>query len=271
MLGKLVKYECRSSMKFISLIWLALVVAGAIMGVWIRFIDSYFVDGIWVMLEVIPPILYFTLFVATFVISIIIVLMRFYKGLLSEEGYLMHTLPVKPWQLITAKGIVSGIVVTVSFFAAILSMFLMGILTDLNSAIDSIRSVGDFISAEPKFIFIAIEVVILFIAGILKSIYQIYASMAIGQLIDKYRILLTVGAYIGISTVLTMIGALFMMGMGNTGIPDWFDRLMTSDVIDNIFTVSQLGIGVLFIITLVQLVAFHIVTERILSLKLNLI
>lgn len=41
--------------------------------------------------------------VALFVLTMIVIIQRFYKGLLCDEGYLMFTLPVKPWQLIATK------------------------------------------------------------------------------------------------------------------------------------------------------------------------
>lgn len=36
-------------------------------------------------------------------ILIIYFAIRFYKNLYTDEGYLMHTLPVKPWMLIVSK------------------------------------------------------------------------------------------------------------------------------------------------------------------------
>ena len=46
---------------------------------------------------------------AMLVIAVIFVVSRFSKGLLGNEGYLMHTLPVRPWQLVASK-LICGVV-----------------------------------------------------------------------------------------------------------------------------------------------------------------
>lgn len=47
--------------------------------------------------------LYAMFLCAVVVITFIVILLRFYKNLLQNEGYLMNMLPVKSWQHITAK------------------------------------------------------------------------------------------------------------------------------------------------------------------------
>ena len=42
-----------------------------------------------------------------FVATLIVVIQRFYKSLLGDEGYLMFTIPVKAWQNILNKLLVS--------------------------------------------------------------------------------------------------------------------------------------------------------------------
>ena len=50
------------------------------------------------------------------------------------------------------------------------------------------------------------------VLSLLKSIYQVYASLAIGQLqLGKHRILLSLAAYIGLSTAVTV----FFIATGN--------------------------------------------------------
>lgn len=98
MTGKLIKYELQSSIRLISILWAGLLAAGLLMGITNKVTHSLFArEGNQVLknlLEAIPLIIYFALFVAMIVATIIIVVVRFYKGLLGEEGYLMHTLPL---------------------------------------------------------------------------------------------------------------------------------------------------------------------------------
>ena len=52
------------------------------------------------------------------------ILQRFYKNLLSGEGYLMHTLPVRPWQHIASKLIAAVVWTVLSFFVVCVSCLL---------------------------------------------------------------------------------------------------------------------------------------------------
>jgi ABC-type transport system involved in multi-copper enzyme maturation permease subunit len=68
---------------------------------------------------------YVLLIVGIFVITLIVILQRFYKNLVKEEGYLMFTLPVKPWELITSKLIASVIWTFVSTIVVMISVCIM--------------------------------------------------------------------------------------------------------------------------------------------------
>ena len=49
------------------------------------------------MMRMASIVVYFALIVATIAMTFVIIIQRFYKNLLGDEGYLMFTLPVKPW------------------------------------------------------------------------------------------------------------------------------------------------------------------------------
>ena len=109
MTGNLIKYEFRSGMRYIGIIWPALIVSAVLLGIVLKVMGSVFPEDpqgilnvLQLIFELVFPLLYGAIFIAMIVITVFIVLMRFYRGLLGDEGYLMHTLPVKPWQLITS-------------------------------------------------------------------------------------------------------------------------------------------------------------------------
>ena len=64
--------------------------------------------------RVISMALFIFLICAIFMLAAIVMIQRFYKNLLGDEGYLMFTLPVRPWQLITSKAAVSCMWLVVS-------------------------------------------------------------------------------------------------------------------------------------------------------------
>ena len=103
MFGKLLKYDFRSMWKTFRIVWPAALILALVN----RFTlfgttnpgESAF--GQWV--SVISMGLFIGVCFTLVILSAVFVLTRFYKGLLGDEGYLMHTLPVKSWQLVLSK------------------------------------------------------------------------------------------------------------------------------------------------------------------------
>ena len=283
MTGNLIKYEFRSGLRYIGIIWPALIVSAALLGLVFKvmgIVSPEDPQGIMNILQLIFdlvfPLLYAAIFIAMIVITIFIVVMRFYKGLLGDEGYLMHTLPVKPWQLITSKGIVACAVVMISIICAVLSVLILVGIDDISGLVTGAKEFFAVLGEEPRLILVIIEVIILAIFGTMASIYHIYAAMAIGQLTGKHRLLASLGAYIAINIALTVLATVIIV-IGDrlcldVWISEWLWSIEASAVMNNDwFIMVQAGLGAAFAVVIVQLAAFHVITERILSKKLNLI
>lgn len=271
MTGKLIKFEFKSIIKQIGAIWAAV----PVVAVFCCIIDYVFnntdfarnnMHTIGSILQAVSGILYVSVFVVLIAVTILIILQRFYKGLLKDEGYLMHTLPVKPWQLITSKGVVAFVVTVVSGIVAFLSIMILvgiGTLPEIFSSLaDAIRALNQ----EPEYYLYVFEVILLIVLSIFKSIYQLYASMSIGQLSNSHKILFSVLAYMGISFILTTLLVIIITVL---------DSALSYDIMNlinniEIFWGGQLIIIAFIVVTAVQLVAFHIISERLLSRKLNL-
>lgn len=279
MTGKLIKYEFRSALRLIAIVWAALLAAAIFLGIILRtmgFVSAEAPKGVFVFVDmffsVVPPLLYGALFIAMLVITVIVVVLRFYRGLLGDEGYLMHTLPVKPWQLITAKGVVASTVILISGFAAMLSIFMLIAIQDIGGFFRDIGEMFIWLGDNPKAILITLEIIVILVFSVMRSVYQIYTAMAIGQLAGKHRLLTSLGAYIGINMILTVLLMVLMIMVDATGMDIWIVNVFEAvDVYDRAFYIGQTALGILFALTFVQVAAFHVVTERILSKKLNLI
>lgn len=278
MTGKLIKYEFRSSIKLMALIWAAIIVSSVLFSLCGNAFQRAVVGGsdpqvaglFGEIVTFITGFMYFMSIMAMIVITLVLIVMRFYKGLFGSEGYLMNTLPVKPWQLITSKGIVAAVLVIAGVAVSVISVMILAGLSGIADITEAFREISAVMKAEPMLILTAIELLIIVIVGLLKSIYQVYASLAIGQLVNKYRILLALGAYIGINIALSVIAMILMTAAGATGVSDWFINTISVYDIDSVLNVSQAFMAVIFGLTVIQLAAFHVVTERIMSLKLNL-
>ena len=176
---------------------------------------------------------------------------------------------MKPWQLITSKGIIAALIVMISVLVAFLSILVLAGVSGLETIPEMFGALGAIWEEEPRMVLVIVEAIILLVLSVLKSVYQIYAALAIGQLANKHRILLSLGAYIGISMIMSILFLLIVAASDSVGTISWLSVFIANNDSDP-FAISQMAIGIMFVLTAVQLAAFHVVTERILSLKLNL-
>lgn len=281
---KLIRYEFRSGFRLLSIIWGALLAMTILMCIMVSVsgLNSY--DTMFESAEALMMattiirialwVLYVALFASLVVLTIAIVIARFYRGLLGEEGYLMHTLPVKVWQLITAKGVTATCAVLGSGIVAMISIALI---SNTGTGMDLMGILGEIAKAigeKPVLLLIGFECLIIGVISIMKSIYQIYASISIGQLVNRHRILASLGAYIGISMALSMLSGILISLGGmmniNTTLGMWFGQLMQEGGISH-FGGTQLILTGVFLVEAIQLAGFHVVAERLLTKRLNLL
>ena len=276
MTGKLIKFEMRSSLRHLFIVWAALLAMTILMcilytvsglGSYEAFIESAkAIEVISAIVHVAAWIVYIALMAALVVLTIAIVILRFHRGLLGDEGYLMHTLPVKEWQLITSKGIAAALAIIGSSILVAISGIMVGCTINHVSVAQVMHGFMEFVQVEKLMPLMIVEGIIIGILGVLKSVYQIYASLAIGQLVNRHRILLALGAYIGIGTVLSVTAMLAMFFGNILGIDEWISNLSANTTL-----FEQVFLLFCFVVEAIQLVIFHIVTERIMSRKLNLL
>lgn len=158
-------------------------------------------------------LLYTGILVVMGVFTVMIVIRRFYSGLLKREGYLMFTLPVKPWQLVLSKALVACIVCMLSFLVA---FFSIGCYVGGNFFVALIELPGELLNAFIKsFIddavltvngtLMVIEVLALGLVAFLGCIVHFYLAMALGQLAKHHKVAFSVVAYVVLGTVMNFI------------------------------------------------------------------
>lgn len=160
--------------------------------------------------------------VAAYVISIIaimfvtfvIMILRFYKNLMSDEGYLMFTLPAKSSQLIISKLITSMLWNITSVIVVISSLLIvLGTTKNMNILKDFI----DFVFTSLKIAFgsgyvvLIVEFVIMIILSLIQQILLIYVSIALGHLFNGHKVLGSFVAYIAISTIIQILASILLL------------------------------------------------------------
>ena len=270
MLGKLLKYDLRSMLKTISLFWAAALVLALVNHFTMNSLNfessNFLIDA---FLHFIPLLLYIGIMIAMGVLTLLIVIQRFYNGLLKDEGYLMFTLPVKPWQLITSKGLSAVIVSFISGLVAVLSIFVLAPwdMFDENAK-EMLRTILSFDGQLQVWqtVVILISALLAILVNIAKSNYQIYAAIALGHQFKTHRVAMAFVMYMLLSVALSTLATSILQAIHIEDLDTLVVRLFDTGV----FGTVTAGIWVVFLIGAVQLVIFHVITERLLAKRLNL-
>jgi len=273
MFGKLMKYECKSYLKIVLPLWIAIILMGLLNGVSLKMFDDEKVR-LKLLFVILPLFLYVTSFVATAVVSYILVLKRFWNGLLGREGYLMFTLPVSRDQLILSKLLGAVAVNLLSTLAGIvavsLTVWLIGgtdAVTFLPQALQRVAENME-LSRNQQFVVI-VQAFFLCIFASAASVLKLYAAMAVGHLAKKNRVICSVGAYIGFGIVIRILMIIFSsFGAVN--------RVMESllsgytDMFSSGFDFSTTALGVSILASVISILVYGFLTHLVIRNRLNL-
>lgn len=209
MFGKLMKYELKSLLKGLLPLYGAILAVALINAVMASFGIGNSIDG---LPQVTAIMLYFGLCVAVAVVTFLVIIQRFYKGLLGQEGYLMFTLPVPTWQLTLSKLLGAVITTILSGIVGILSILILGSL-NINWGL----FFRDFADIFPHWTLDAtlfvIELIVLMLVGVAAMILEIYVAMALGHLANKHRIAMSFVWFVVLQTVLSFLTGLSAMAL----------------------------------------------------------
>ena len=245
MLGKLIKYDLKALAKILAPLWGVLLVMGLIFGISIR----SNLDGIGNTMIVFSLVVIIAVIVAIFVMNVIIVIQRFWNGLLQEEGYLMFTLPVTTRSLILSK-VISALIISCGTALVISLLGVEIIAISPVKLMDTVTYFGNWVIKVHAGPWIGYGAVIA-VVGLLSGIYHIYAAMVIGQLIAFV-------AYAVLSIIVSLIGIPSMTNLDNMG-----------SSLQNTFGFDS-DLWIYLVENIVIIIIYHIVTEVILTKKLNL-
>ncbi|OUQ79487.1 hypothetical protein [Flavonifractor sp. An100] len=195
MLWKLLKYDFRAMVKSFAILWPASLVVALVNRFTIPFDQPLDNE----LLAVVTMVAFFSVLFAMCVAVLIFIVQRFYKGLLGDEGYLMHTLPVRTWQLVASKLICALVTSVVSIAVAILAIIILFPIkweTVFNLA--TFRALWAALTRRPDIPLFITEYSVLFLCGILLCITTIYLAIAVGHLFQRHRVVMSVAAFIAL-------------------------------------------------------------------------
>ena len=205
MLGKLIKYEFKAVNRLMIPLHLGLI-AITIFGrfyVQLALNRPRFNDGnVWMTFADTSLIIFYViaLVAIALITSIYLSILRFQKNLFTDEGYLMHTLPVSVHEQIWGKLIVTTVWIAIDTVLLILSILVMLLNKDLISAVfDEVPTL--FISFRDNFgvspVAAGLVWIPLFVLSEMASILIYYMCITIGHSFHTHKILSSVGIFVG--------------------------------------------------------------------------
>ncbi|MGI6449238.1 MAG: hypothetical protein ACOX3R_02780 [Desulfitobacteriia bacterium] len=265
MLSKLIKYEFKATARFFLPLFLALLVFAVISRIIVPLGPEEFDIP-----AVISMVLYISIMVGMFVMTFIMMIQRFYKNLLTEEGYLMFTLPVKPWQHIVSKLLVSMFWVAASGLAALTSILIITLRE--GSFTSFLREFSIFYHQVLEYLgasvyLVSFEIILAILVTLASGILIIYASIAIGHLFNHHKILASLGAFIALNTLSQI---LFLLLSQIPGMSHFANFHITPENLLTTMPIFHLAIAFGTFFALLWSAAYFATANYILSKRLNL-
>ena len=267
MLKHLVKYEWQACQKVLVIIN-AFTVFITILGMLtITTLDYDLNSGAKSIVIFIFMMYYITIISVAFAMSLYCAI-RFYRNLYTDEGYLMHTLPVTKRQLVISKLLIHCLCMLITELITMVSivLLLMPLLARLldtpdlflhnllNALPELCRSAGISLS-----VFILVGSVSNFI-GLASGILMIYCAIILGHTFHRHKVMGSILCYIGLySLVQSVTSALIMPQTIQLGNVDF------SPVDFLIHAIPTTSIASLFLGIL-----WYVITLHMMNKKLNL-
>ena len=269
MLGKLIKHEFRATGRIMLPLFIAVLILSVFAGLSIH--GSERVEDMYILQAVYGTTIG-TFFLSLFAVAVVLMIQRFYKSLLRDEGYISMTLPVSVDAHIWAK-----LLTSFAWFAleAILSALAVGVVLSINVSLredlwiwDMFEDLRYYFKDVHGFnaVLYGLEYLALGFLGACAFCLRCYASMAIGHSAANHKLLLSFVTWFAIGVALRMIGsAIFAVLVFSDAYIDYLDIFaFEADETTHLFLLlSILGFAL-------QDAVFYFLTRYFMKNKLNL-
>lgn len=267
MLGKLMKHELRATARIMLPLYVLLLVSAALFALTMFLAENYEILALSVFLGIISTVFAVTM-IGAGVCTVALTVYRFYKNLMTDEGYLMFTLPATVDQLLwakllcaliwsactTAAELVAGLIASSNFFLRDELSFFFGAWDELD-----VFSTGQWIS-------FGVQTVAALILSVFCSYLLFYAAIALGHSFANHKVLLSVVFYFAFTFGLQTIGSfasVFGIVYLDSATPAFFEDANAAAIAQAVL------LGALILSALLSAI-FYVLTRQLLKRRLNL-
>lgn len=234
MLGKLIKHEFRATGRLMAPLFGALLLLAVFARVTNQILQQVpNPTRVLYIVSVLLAIVYVLAGLGVMVFSTVLMIKRFHQNFLTDEGYLMFTLPTSVHSLLWSKLITAALFFIFTFLAEALSVAIVvwrgGLAREMFTGFaDLFRAMDSYYMANG--LAFALEMLALLFVSLLVTCLLFYAPMSIGYSFANHKGLLSVVFYFVIQAVLQIFGVAVLAGAVNDTA---FHRLLT-DAMDNL-------------------------------------
>jgi len=264
MLGKLQKHEFRATARIMLPLFGVLPILAVLGNLSTRMLEA--TDS--VVLNIIGNLVIVVFFVTLFAVCLmafILMIKRFYSNLLTDEGYLMFTLPASVHGLVWSKIIVSLCWFIGTFLVAVLSVLIFSFhVSAISSFMAQMREAFQVLSGyiTLDYAAVAAEIVVMALLAGVSLCLLFYASMAVGHTFTRHKILMSILFFMVFQIVVKVVGAsLLALSQG-------FSFEITSP--EDMMSAWHAVFGISVSIELVYSTALYFITTFALKKRLNL-
>ena len=294
MLGKLIKHDFRSLSRVLLPAQLAILGATilATVGFAVNLKMDYSevqVNGLLSLLRIITGLLSGIMIVAIIAASILmafIVFQRFYKNLISDEGYLTFTLPVTTANILWSKLITAMIWTLISgavIFVCLNIFVLFGTGNDEFVNLEVYQAIGKGLHAinttiVARVIWPILEIILFTIIAAANNILQIYLALIIGGVVShKHKVMAGIGFYFAINIAVSIMMSVIQFFLSGTMLRA-FDNLNgiqwenknALEIYNHLFSTVQPYFWLSLGLTLALTGGYFLLSHYLLKNKLNL-
>ncbi len=209
-------------------------------------------------------------------------IVRFYRNMLCDEGYLSFTLPVTASQHLWSKMLVSCIwqVATVLVVGLCGVLYFMSV--DYEQVAEFFSQLGYLLGmAGEAGGFWGILLLVLLVLAVLSqlptSYLSLYSAMSIGQCVNKHKMLASIGVYMACNVAVTTLIQVIASAVAFMSL-NWIDEIdaffsnpaLFSDTTVLAFQLVSVFIGAMILFNVLLALGYFMLSRHFLTKKLNL-
>lgn len=216
MLEKLIRHEWRETWKIPCLSCIVIILLTLVSTVCLMRMEPPAADDALNMGALLLTTCY-SLFIACITLLITVYFaVRFYRNLYTDEGYLMHTLPVTPRQLILSKTLIASFWYFILSLLAVWSVLIILMVCMPVLAADAPAPSTEWLLENSRNMFgmslpafLAFYLALSLVSAVSNALI-LYGAISLGQLFTRHKVMASVLCYIGFTMLIQTVTTFFM-------------------------------------------------------------